>query len=139
VRGSGEEIKPARGRIKKEDMPWATKNMRTAIMIRNSVATVCLLFLASAVGYGADYDPLAVSAQFAPRVVDLTVQDTKRDRDIPVRVYLPQATQAAPVVLFSHGLGGSREGSRYLGKHWAARDYVAVFLKKKNVLNAGLE
>jgi dienelactone hydrolase len=98
-------------------------------MIRNSVATVCLLFLASAVGYGADYDPLAVSAQFAPRVVDLTVQDTKRDRDIPVRVYLPQATQAAPVVLFSHGLGGSREGSGYLGKHWAARGYVTVFLQ----------
>ncbi len=102
---------------------------RTAIVIRNSVAAVYLLFLASAVGYGADYDPLAVSAQYTPRVVDLTVRDTKRNRDIPVRVYLPQATQAAPVVLFSHGLGGSREGSGYLGRHWAARGYVTVFLQ----------
>ena len=32
-------------------------------------------------------------------------------------------------MLFSHGLGGSREGSAYLGKHWAARGYVAVFLQ----------
>ena len=32
----------------------------------------------------------------------------------------------APVVLFSHGLGGSREGSVYLGEHWAARGYVAL-------------
>ncbi|HEX3127433.1 MAG TPA: dienelactone hydrolase, partial [Thermoanaerobaculia bacterium] len=32
-------------------------------------------------------------------------------------------------VLFSHGLGGSREGSAFLGKHWAARGYVAVFLQ----------
>lgn len=102
---------------------------RTSIMIRNPVATVSLLFLASAIGYGADYDPLAVPAQYTPRVVDLTVQDTERDRDIPVRIYLPQVTQAAPVVLFSHGLGGSREGSGYLGKHWAARSYVAVFLQ----------
>jgi predicted dienelactone hydrolase len=32
-------------------------------------------------------------------------------------------------VLFSHGLGGSRAGSPFLGKHWAARGYVAVFLQ----------
>jgi predicted dienelactone hydrolase len=36
---------------------------------------------------------------------------------------------AAPVVLFSHGLGGSRTGSVFLGEHWAARGYVAVFLQ----------
>lgn len=102
---------------------------RTATLICKPVVTVCLLSLASAVGYGADYDPLAVSAQHAPRVVDLTVQDKERNRDIPVRVYLPQATRAAPVVLFSHGLGGSREGSSYLGKHWAARGYLTVFLQ----------
>ncbi len=33
------------------------------------------------------------------------------------------------MVLFSHGLGGSREGSAFLGIHWAARGYVAVFLQ----------
>ena len=32
-------------------------------------------------------------------------------------------------MLFSHGLGGSRAGSPFLGKHWAARGYVAVFLQ----------
>ena len=32
-------------------------------------------------------------------------------------------------MLFSHGLGGSREGSAFLGKHWAARGYVVVFLQ----------
>ena len=102
---------------------------RTAIMIRNPVAVACLLFLTSTVGHGEDYDPLAVSVKYTPRVVNLTVQDTERNRDIPVRVYLPQAMQAAPVILFSHGLGGSREGNGYLGKHWAGRGYVAVFLQ----------
>jgi len=42
---------------------------------------------------------------------------------------LPAATNAAPVVLFSHGLGGSCENNPYLGNHWAARGYVAVFLQ----------
>jgi predicted dienelactone hydrolase len=37
--------------------------------------------------------------------------------------------QSAPVVLFSHGLGGTRGGSTYLGQHWSARGYVAVFLQ----------
>jgi predicted dienelactone hydrolase len=32
-------------------------------------------------------------------------------------------------VLFSHGLGGNRAGSEYLGNHWALRGYVAVFLQ----------
>jgi predicted dienelactone hydrolase len=31
--------------------------------------------------------------------------------------------------LFSHGLGGSREGSPFLGQHWSGRGYVCVFLQ----------
>jgi predicted dienelactone hydrolase len=46
-----------------------------------------------------------------------------------VRVYLPGNTNAALVVLFSHGLGGTRAGSAFLGKHWAAHGYVTVFLQ----------
>jgi predicted dienelactone hydrolase len=46
-----------------------------------------------------------------------------------VRVYLPANEKPEPVVLFSHGLGGSRAGSKFLGEHWAARGYVAVFVQ----------
>ena len=31
--------------------------------------------------------------------------------------------------MFSHGLGGSRAGSKFLGEHWAARGYIAVFVQ----------
>ncbi len=75
------------------------------------------------------YDPLAVDPAFRPAHVDLTVHDAARNRDIPVRVYLSANTAPQPVVLFSHGLGGSRTGSVFLGEHWAARSYVAVFLQ----------
>jgi predicted dienelactone hydrolase len=57
------------------------------------------------------------------------VNDTERSREIPIRVYLPPQKEDAPVVLFSHGLGGTRTGSRFLGEHWAARGYVAMFLQ----------
>lgn len=76
----------------------------------------------------ADYDPL-LTADVKMEQVDLGVKDAKRSREIPIRVYLPADKKAAPVVLFSHGLGGNREGSAFLGKHWAARGYVAVFLQ----------
>src|SRR5882762_7531630 len=74
------------------------------------------------------YDPLRIDKD-QPAQTDLTVKDQKRSRDIPIRVYLPKEKTPAPVVLFSHGLGGSREGSAFLGTHWAARGYVAVFLQ----------
>lgn len=75
------------------------------------------------------YDPLETLAESEPQVQDYTVHDAKRDRDIPIRVYFTRDGQSQPVVLFSHGLGGSREGSSYLGQHWARRGYLAVFLQ----------
>jgi predicted dienelactone hydrolase len=42
---------------------------------------------------------------------------------------LPGDKSAAPVILFSHGLGGNRAGSAFFGKHWASRGYVAVFVQ----------
>jgi predicted dienelactone hydrolase len=76
------------------------------------------------------YDPLAVSAEQLPKPLDFVVKDNDReDREIPLRVYFPLTKSPAPVVLFSHGLGGTNRGSAFLGKHWAARGYVAVFVQ----------
>ncbi len=55
--------------------------------------------------------------------------DQKRSRVVPLKVYLSDSRTPSPVVLFSHGLGGSRENNPYLGKHWAAAGYVAVFMQ----------
>lgn len=89
-----------------------------------------LIFASSASGAAPlPYDPLDVSA--APKVekIDLTARDEKRGRDVPIRVYLPEGTGEAAVVMFSHGLGGSRENNVYLGGHWASRGYVGVFMQ----------
>jgi predicted dienelactone hydrolase len=78
------------------------------------------------------YSPLEVPDAVPAEVIDTSVEDGKRSREIPLRLYLPpekSGEEPAAVVLFSHGLGGSREGSAFLGKHWAARGYVAVFLQ----------
>ncbi len=77
----------------------------------------------------ADYDPLAAPESAGAQPIELTVKDEARKREVPLKVYLPSTDNAAPVVLFSHGLGGTRNGSGFLGKHWCARGYVAVFLQ----------
>ena len=86
-----------------------------------------ILGLAGAVAAQA-YDPLAMKSKVLP-AIDLVAKDSARSREIPMRVYLPETSSNCPVVLFSHGLGGSKEGSSYLGKHWASRGYVAVFMQ----------
>ncbi len=75
------------------------------------------------------YDPLSIATPRKAETVDSVVKDTQRNREIPLRVCLPVEKTPAPVVLFSHGLGGSREGNPYLGRHWSARGYVVVFLQ----------
>ncbi len=75
------------------------------------------------------YDPLAASPGSAAKPANLVVHDEARQREIPVRIYLTTDSGPRPVVLFSHGLGGSREGSVFFGRHWSARGYVAVFLQ----------
>ena len=78
-----------------------------------------------------EYDPLSVFDQHRYEMLDFTVKDQGRQREIPMRVYLPSEKKPAPVVLFSHGLGGSRAGYAYLGRHWASRGYVAIFLEHR--------
>lgn len=90
--------------------------------------TLSFLILVSAPVLKADYDPM-LTDKLQPEQSDLSIKDAKRSREIPIRVYLPTDKTAAPVVLFSHGLGGNREGSAFFGKHWASRGYVAVFLQ----------
>ncbi|OWQ46290.1 hypothetical protein CDL60_17015 [Roseateles noduli] len=63
---------------------------------------------------------------------DFDWNDPARHRAVPVRVYWPQGEAPAggwPVVVFSHGMGGSRRGYSYLGSYWAAHGVVAMHVQ----------
>jgi predicted dienelactone hydrolase len=94
-----------------------------------SLAVTLWLFQPATHGRAATYNPLELKFPNKPRALELVVHDASRSRDIPVRIYLEEQKEPAPVVLFSHGLGGSRNGDAFLGEHWAQRGYVAVFLQ----------
>lgn len=63
---------------------------------------------------------------------DLDWIDADRDRAVPVRVYWPTAEAPPggwPVIVFSHGMGGTRRGYSYLGSYWAAHGFVALHVQ----------
>ena len=103
--------------------------MRLALLVLISMSLSWGLLIAAE-----EYDPLRLPNEREVRALELTVHDAARQRDIPLRVYLPTTNgangqKAEPVVLFSHGLGGTRQGCAYLGTHWSARGYTVVFLQ----------
>ena len=83
--------------------------------------------------------PLGATSVVATRDADWF--DAARQRAVPVRVYLPStalgegtAADATakvkwPLVIFSHGLGGSRLGYSHIGQHLARNGFVALHLQ----------
>lgn len=66
------------------------------------------------------------------RIADLDWVDAGRDRRVPARLYWPSPGAPAgpvPLIVFSHGLGQSRTGYSYLGRHWAANGYASLHVQ----------
>jgi predicted dienelactone hydrolase len=58
------------------------------------------------------------------------LRDENRDRTVPYRIYAPASVEGAyPVIVVSHGVGGSRESMPYLGRRLAESGYVALHLQ----------
>lgn len=58
--------------------------------------------------------------------------DSQRQRRVPAKLYLPTAKAAlgsVPLVVFSHGIGGSRDGYSYLGRYFAAHGYGCLHVQ----------
>jgi len=56
--------------------------------------------------------------------------DAARYRNVPVKIYWPmQFPEKCPVIIFSHGLGGSNEKCAYLGQAWASQGFVSVHVQ----------
>jgi dienelactone hydrolase len=65
-------------------------------------------------------------------VTDLDWTDAQRERAVPARLYWPANSRAgvpAPLVLFSHGLGGSRLGYSYLGQYWSSQGVASLHVQ----------
>ena len=56
--------------------------------------------------------------------------DRTRDRDVAYKAYWPNVVdRPVPVVIFSHGLGGTRDAAAYLGRALADAGYVSIHIQ----------
>jgi predicted dienelactone hydrolase len=65
-------------------------------------------------------------------VLDLDLREAAGPRALPVRLRVPRPCTAdakRPLVLFSHGLGGSRAGGEAWGTHWASHGIAVAHLQ----------
>lgn len=72
---------------------------------------------------------LAGSARAEPAAHDLDWFDAARQRSVPVRLYWPDASTPVALVVFSHGIGGSRHGYSYLGEYFASQGMASLHLQ----------
>ncbi|MFY7864940.1 alpha/beta hydrolase family protein [Roseateles sp.] len=70
------------------------------------------------------------------RTEDLDWQDGARSRAVPARLYWPAKATASelaggtvPLIVFSHGIGGSRRGYSYLGAYWSSQGYASLHVQ----------
>lgn len=64
---------------------------------------------------------------FRPQSVSLTLHDRTRAKELSLRIRYPaDAGGPLPVIVFSHGMGGSGDAFPELTAHWASHGYVVV-------------
>jgi predicted dienelactone hydrolase len=72
-------------------------------------------------GYKLESGPLAVN-----EVAGLLLHDEKRNKDVRVRIFYPVIAGKYPVIIFSHGAGGSDTCCEALTRHWATYGYITL-------------
>jgi predicted dienelactone hydrolase len=72
-------------------------------------------------GYRLETGPLAVT-----EVPDIVLHDAARNKDLHVRIFYPVTQGKYPVIVFSHGAGGSQNCCESLTRHWATYGYVTL-------------
>lgn len=69
------------------------------------------------------------AAKAASTICNANWTDSERDRVIPVRIRMPSGNSPVPVVLFSHGLGGTLAAGTIWGEAWAAAGVATIHLQ----------
>jgi len=112
-----------------------SRHMNNVVSIRNW-ALALLIAIAGIAAPGplrADSNAAVVTVEALRfETHDMIWRDEARDREVPVRLYWPAQThadRALPLVVFSHGIGGSRRGYSYLGSHFASHGIASLHLQ----------
>jgi len=69
---------------------------------------------------------LAEGPHAVTEVPDIVLHDAKRNKDLHLRIFYPNGRGPYPVIVFSHGAGGSQSCCDALTRHWATYGYITL-------------
>lgn len=127
--------------MKKDPVPCAPRHRHLVGLAGALAVGVAALSLVGACAH--EPRPSATDlASSAPEALDVDVSrftakdidwfDSQRQRRVPAKLYLPAVKAvvgSVPLVVFSHGIGGSRDGYSYLGRNLAANGYGSLHVQ----------
>jgi predicted dienelactone hydrolase len=59
-------------------------------------------------------------------VARLVLNDAKREKQLQIRIHYPDGDGPFPLIVWSHGAGGSKDNYQTLTQHWASHGYVTI-------------
>ncbi len=64
---------------------------------------------------------------------DKLIDESRGGRGVPIKVYVPDDNDTAPlpVVIWSHGLGGSRDGAGFIARYIASNGYIVINIQHR--------
>lgn len=113
-------------------MQRATPHQSSDRFVRAPTITRRQVIAAGTGWMGAVALPAAAAQSAEP--IDTVWKDAVRNRGLPIRLRLPTAHTPVPrggwpVIVYSHGLGGSRDGGGVWGQAWANAGFVVVHVQ----------
>ncbi len=63
---------------------------------------------------------------FSVETIDQVIHDSRRNKDLPIRILVPKSGGPFPLIVFSHGAGGSGKNYFPLTEFWATHGYVVI-------------
>jgi len=117
-----------------------TGNVERDDLILASLKGLILIVMFIAVRPAWAVDPQRYDASEGPYkfqiIDDITLTDETRRREIPLRIYYPDAPDLkSPVILVSHGIGGSKTTGNWVGQFMATdgavRSSILICLKSR--------
>lgn len=101
----------------------ATANETFALWIMLSLSSLCVGEL-SAQDTKVEYVSKTVGHKV--RVHESLLKDSKRSKQLAIRISFPEAQATYPLIIWSHGMYGSKDNYQPLVEYWTSRGYVVI-------------
>ncbi len=60
------------------------------------------------------------------RVIESVLKDSKRSKELGIRINFPEEQGSYPLIIWSHGMYGSKDNYQPLVEYWTSRGYVVI-------------